>query len=473
MVLENRPGENLDQADRAMIFLEKEVLMEEFHTTSIPARPWSISEEFVSALRELQNHFVLAIAKAAGKESVSIDKLLDSIKREFGILISSSLKEDSIPADRRYLMHPGLRLTFYPERPDDGTGSFLSGALTICFHTYADMTSWIMSHPNPYRNLLDSLHAGAQAIKRGELVAFPTETVYGLGADATDPNAVEKIFKAKQRPFYDPLIVHVADREQMLQLVTSLPEKAERLIACFWPGPLTIVLPKSSIVPAIVTAGSPSVAVRMPSNPIALELIRLSGKPIAAPSANRFGCTSPTTAKHVQEQLGGTYDVMIDGGACIVGIESTVISFLGDTPRILRPGGIDQQAIESCIGKVLSEQKDSPDESTTSPGMLPSHYATATPLRIVEDVSVYAGRGDVGVLLFGKNDLVFAGPVEYLSLLSDPAEAAKRLYQAMRKLDSLSLSLLVVELLPENGIGIAINNRLKKAANNATHVSAL
>jgi L-threonylcarbamoyladenylate synthase len=278
---------------------------------------------------------------------------------------------------------------------------------------------------------------------------------------------VEDIFKAKKRPFYDPLIVHVSDRDQMLQLVTSLPAKAEELIARFWPGPLTIVLPKSPLVPAIVTAGSPSVAVRMPSNPIALELIRLSGKPIAAPSANRFGCTSPTTAKHVHDQLGGTYDVMIDGGACIVGIESTVISFLGETPRILRPGGIDQQAIESCIGKVLSDQQDNPEESSTSPGMLPSHYATATPLRIVEDLSDYASRSDVGVLLFGKSEQVFMGPVEYLSLSSDTAEAAKRLYQAMRKLDSLSLSLLVVELLPESGIGIAVNNRLKKAANNA------
>jgi len=471
MELQNNLGENKVHADQIILFLAEKILIDESHTSNLHISSWSLADDFVCALRELQSHFLLAIVKEAGKVTPSIDDLLDSLSREFGILISSSLKEDSIPAERRYLMHPGLRLTFYPERPDDGTRSFLSGALTLCFHTYADMVSWILTHPTPYRNLLDSLHAGAQAIKRGELVVFPTETVYGLGADATDPNAVEKIFKAKQRPFYDPLIVHVADREQMLQLVTNLPGPAEQLIARFWPGPLTIVLPKSSKVPAIVTAGTPSVAVRMPSNPIALELIRLSGRPIAAPSANRFGCTSPTTAKHVQEQLGGTYDVMIDGGACIVGIESTVISFLGDTPRILRPGGIDQQAIESCIGKVLSEQKDSRDESTTSPGMLPSHYATATPLRIVDDVSGYASRSDVGVLLFGKSNLVFAGPVEYLSMSSDPAEAAKRLYQAMRKLDSLSLSLLVVKLLPENGIGVAINNRLKKAANNATHIS--
>jgi L-threonylcarbamoyladenylate synthase len=467
MELQNNLCENKVNAAQTIIFLEEKILIDETHRSNLHSNPWSLANDFVSALRELQNHFLLAIVKDAGKVTPSIDDLLDSLSREFGIIISTSLKEDDISAECRYLMHPGLKLSIFAGESAQDPGSFLPKNLTLCFHNHTDMVSWILSHPHPYRNLLDSLLSGAQVIKNGGLVAFPTETVYGLGADATNPGAVEDIFKAKKRPFYDPLIVHVSDRDQMLQLVTSLPAKAEELIARFWPGPLTIVLPKSPLVPAIVTAGSPSVAVRMPSNPIALELIRLSGKPIAAPSANRFGCTSPTTAKHVHDQLGGTYDVMIDGGACIVGIESTVISFLGETPRILRPGGIDQQAIESCIGKVLSDQQDNPEESSTSPGMLPSHYATATPLRIVEDLSDYASRSDVGVLLFGKSEQVFMGPVEYLSLSSDTAEAAKRLYQAMRKLDSLSLSLLVVELLPESGIGIAVNNRLKKAANNA------
>lgn len=470
MELQDNLCENKVNATQTIIFLEEKILIDESQRSNLHSNPWSLANDFVSASRELQNHFLLAIVKEAGKETPSIDELLDSLSREFGIIISTSLKEDGIPAECRYQMHAGLKLSFFSDRPNQGTQTFLPETLTLCFHNYGDMAAWIVSHPNPYRNLRTTLLSGAEIIKNGGLVAFPTETVYGLGADATNPDAVERIFKAKQRPFYDPLIVHVADREQMLQLVTSLPEKAERLIARFWPGPLTIVLPKSSLVPAIVTAGTPSVAVRMPSNPLALELIRLSGKPIAAPSANRFGCTSPTTARHVQEQLGGTYEVMIDGGACIVGIESTVISFLGETPRILRPGGIDQKTIESCIGKVLSEKQDSPEESATSPGMLPSHYATATPLRIVEDLRDFTSRRDVGVLLFGNSEHVFCGPVEYLSPSSDPAEAAKRLYQAMRKLDSLSLSLLVVKLLPETGIGIAINNRLRKAANNCATV---
>jgi L-threonylcarbamoyladenylate synthase len=371
-----------------------------------------------------------------------------------------------IPVERRLLVQAGTKLSIFCDLKNLGTETVLPEVLTICFHTYSDMASWILSHPSPYKNLLQGLQEGAGILREGGLVVLPTETVYGLGADATNPVAVQKIFAAKKRPFYDPLIVHVSDTKQMLPLVTEFPEKAKALTAHFWPGPLTVVLPKSSLVPSIVTADSPSVAIRMPSNPLARELIRLAGKPIAAPSANLFGCTSPTTAQHVEQQLGGTYDAIIDGGACIVGIESTVISFLGKTPRILRPGGIDQKAIEACIGKVLSDQHDSVEESTTSPGMLPSHYATATPLQIVENPSDYASRSDVGVLLFGKSTEDFHGPVEYLSLSSDPKEAAKRLYQAMRKLDRLSLSLIVVKLLPETGIGIAVNNRLRKAANN-------
>lgn len=470
MAFQNRTCENNIHGKGSVVVLEKQICLDEIQKSRLQTDPLSLSKDLTCALRELQNHSFLVIAKEAGKEDPSTDDRVESLLLESGITISSILEVDGIPAECRYQMHAGLKLSFFSDRPNQGTQTFLPETLTLCFHNYGDMAAWIVSHPKPYRNLRATLLSGAEIIKNGGLVAFPTETVYGLGADATNPDAVERIFKAKQRPFYDPLIVHVADREQMLQLVTSLPEKAERLIAHFWPGPLTIVLPKSSLVPAVVTAGTPSVAVRMPSNPLALELIRLSGKPIAAPSANRFGCTSPTTARHVQEQLGGTYEAMIDGGACIVGIESTVISFLGETPRILRPGGIDQKAIESCIGKVLSEKQDSPEESATSPGMLPSHYATATPLRIVEDLRDFTSRRDVGVLLFGNSEHVFCGPVEYLSPSSDPAEAAKRLYQAMRKLDSLSLSLLVVKLLPETGIGIAINNRLRKAANNCATV---
>ncbi len=459
--------------------------MDEFHTTSMLTHQKSLSKDLLSALHELQHHVSLVIVQDVKNEDISRDDYLNSLLQKSGVEISSTLntideslldhtsiegvieqfsQHNSIPTERRYLIHAGLKVSFFSNQLSHDSESFLPKTLTFTFHNYSNLVSWILSHPTPYQDMLTSVSSGAKIIQEGGLVAFPTETVYGLGADATNPSAVENIFTAKKRPLYDPLIVHVSHRDQMLQLVTELPQKAETLIENFWPGPLTIVLPKSSLVPAIVTAGHSSVAIRMPSNPLALELIRLSRKPIAAPSANRFGYTSPTTARHVQEQLEGAYDTIIDGGGCVVGIESTVISFLGETPIILRPGGIDQDAIESHIGKVLSIQHNTSEEKSTSPGMLPSHYATSTPLRIVENFDDYAFRDDVGILLFGKSEQVFAGPEEYLSLSSDVSEAATRLYQAMRKLDNLSLSLLVVKLLPETGIGIAVNNRLIKAA---------
>lgn len=484
MAIQHRACTTDNDDKGSVIFLEKKILLDESYRSGMNADHKSLNKEVVSALLEVQDQFLLVILEPSN-DTPTLDDHVHALLLESGIHLFATLQgmgdslvdQDStrdcieqfsqsngIPAERRYLMHAGLKVTCFPRRTQPVTGTFLSEPLTLSFHTYADMVSWILTHPNAYQNLLNALHSAAELLKQGGLVAFPTETVYGLGADATNPSAVEKIFAAKKRPFFDPLIVHVSNREQMLPLVTELPKKAEMLMDQFWPGPLTIVLPKSSLVPAIVTAGFPSVAIRMPSNPLALELIRLSGKPIAAPSANLFGCTSPTTARHVVEQLQGSYDAIIDGGGCTVGIESTVITFLGETPRILRPGGIDQKAIESCIGKVLSEQQESTDDVSTSPGMLPSHYATATKLLIVEDLCDYASRPDVGVLLFGQSEQVFLGPVEYLSLGSDPSEAAKRLYQAMRRLDSLSLSLLVVKLLPETGIGVAVNNRLMKAA---------
>ena len=495
MALQNGNRNDKDYSDRPVIFLEKKTLTEEIFASDRRVDQRRLAKDFVSALLELKTHHHLVIVEETGISEPSTDDRLNTLLVESGIDLSNTsehrtgkdkstlvgystvtqIEEFSlrhgIPAERRLLIQAGTKVSIFSDQKDLGTGTFLPEMLALCFHTYNDLVSWILSHPTPYKNLLEGIRAGAEVIREGALVVLPTETVYGLGADATNPAAVEKIFTAKKRPFYDPLIVHVSDTKQMLPLVTEFSEKAKALTTHFWPGPLTIVLPKSSLVPSIVTAGSPSVAIRMPSNPLALELIRLSGRPIAAPSANLFGCTSPTTARHVQQQLGGTYDAIIDGGACIVGIESTVISFLGETPRILRPGGIDQHAIEACIGKVLSDRQDIPEDSTTSPGMLPSHYATATPLRIVEDPSDYASRIDVGVLLFGKCEEDFLGPVEYLSPSSDPAEAAKRLYQAMRNLDSLSLALIVVKLLPETGIGIAVNNRLRKAANNFSGAS--
>ncbi len=484
MAFHNKTRNENTYDNGSAIFIEKKSFIEERHSPNMHADQRNLTKDLVSALHALQDHFSLVIIQEGDKGTSSADDGLDSVLLESGLHISAVIESreegtdqpsvptvieqysqnKGIPAENRYLMHADIKLSCFSGQSFRETGTFLPDMLTLCFHKYGDMASWILSHPNPYQNLRKTLLLGSDILAKGGLVAFPTETVYGLGADATNPNAVEKIFAAKKRPFFDPLIVHVSDRDQMLPLVTELPEKAANLISCFWPGPLTVVLPKSSLVPSIVTAGFPSVAIRMPNNPLALELIRLSGKPIAAPSANLFGCTSPTTARHVEEQLAGAYDAIIDGGGCTVGIESTVISFVGETPRILRPGGIAQKEIESCIGKVLSDQQETAEDGANSPGMLPSHYATATKLRIVEDLNAYASRKDVGVLLFGTSNQVFSGPVEYLSLSGDPSEAARRLYQAMRRLDSLSLSLIVVTLLPETGIGIAVNNRLMKAA---------
>ena len=490
MVNLNRSRTTVPPDKNSVIFLDKGLFLVEKGTTRMHADAELISSEFITALKELQKRFSLVIVEESGEQDTAAKASMNAILSRSGVDITTTLKDveaqegtnraevfplavidqfsrsNSIPPERRYFLHTGLKLTCFSDERSVGTGSYLPEILTLSFHTYDDLISWILSHPQPYRNLRMALQRGGDILAHGGLVAFPTETVYGLGADATDPNAVKKIFSAKKRPFFDPLIVHVSDRAQMLPLVTELPEKASLLITQFWPGPLTVVLPKSALIPEIVTAGFPSVAIRMPSNPLALELIRLSGKPIAAPSANLFGCTSPTTARHVEEQLGGAYDAIIDGGGCTVGIESTVISFVEEIPRILRPGGIDRAAVEACIGKVVSGEQASPEDISQSPGMLPSHYATATPLRIVEDLTGYASRKDVGVLLFGTGSQVFSGPVEYLSLSSDTAEAAMRLYQAMRRLDSLSLSLIVVKLLPEDGIGLAVNNRLQKAAAN-------
>jgi L-threonylcarbamoyladenylate synthase len=379
-------------------------------------------------------------------------------------MVKSYVQEYNLPIAQSCYMASDHTVSFFRTPRNSDPKTVLPDTITLNFHNFDDMLSWICEHPLPYQYLEHALIAGAHMIREGYLVAFPTETVYGLGADATNPEAVQHIFTAKKRPLYDPLIVHVSYREQMIPLITELPKKAEQLMDRFWPGPLTIVLPRSSLIPPVVTAHTNSVAIRMPQNLLARELIRLSGKPIAAPSANLFGCTSPTTARHVQEQLAGSYEMIIDGGACVVGIESTVISFLEETPRILRPGGIHQQEIEDCIGPVFSSKDNEGIDTSASPGLLASHYATTTPLRIVEDISAYASQRDVGILLFGSSDINFLGPVEHLSPSANPAEAAKRLYHAMRRLDKLNLSLLVTSLLPEEGIGIAVNNRLRKAA---------
>lgn len=306
----------------------------------------------------------------------------------------------------------------------------------------------------------------ALLLARGGLVAFATETVYGLGADALDWAAVARIFEAKGRPRFDPLIVHVADADWLEQLVVSVPQVAAKLIDRFWPGPLTLVLPKTSLVPDLVTAGLSSVAVRMPAHPSAAELLRLARTPIAAPSANLFGQVSPTTAGHVAQQLGSRIDYILDGGPCQVGLESTVLDLCGVSPVLLRPGGLSCESIEAVIGPVQSAGTVSHDTcSQRSPGMLATHYATRTPLVFARANEPLPSAARIGLLAFVAEPLPegFAA-VEILSPRGDLAEAAANLFAAMHRLDGQQLDLIVARPVPDTGLGQAINDRLQRAA---------
>ncbi len=309
------------------------------------------------------------------------------------------------------------------------------------------------------------IRKAAEIIKRGGIVAFPTETVYGLGADAFNPLAVARIFEVKGRPYFDPLIVHLARPADLEKIVLKVPTKAKKLIDRFWPGPLTVVLLKRQNVPDIVTAGLSTVAVRMPDHPLALRLIEKAGCPLAAPSANPFGYLSPTTAEHVRDQLGDQVDLILDGGSCPVGVESTIVSFLEKRPGLLRPGGISLEEIESFIGKVeipsLGEGKPS------APGMLPRHYAPQTPIIldwIERGPGSYKGK-KIGLLVFKKpaNDLKY-DHLEVLSKKGDLREAAANLFSAIRRLDALNLDLILAEAVPEVGLGRAIMDRLRRAS---------
>lgn len=334
---------------------------------------------------------------------------------------------------------------------------------TLVFHRLTDALEWIESHPDPEAYFEAQGTDGAAAIRRGEVVAFPTETVYGLGADAFQPDAVKKIFDIKGRPHNNPLIAHISSEDQIETLVTHVPDAAKKLMHAFWPGPLTLVFPKRSEVPDVVTAGHPTVAVRMPAHPIARELIRRCGTALVAPSANLFTCTSPTTAQHVSDQLGARCKQIIDGGACRVGLESTVLSLTGPTPKLLRPGGISKKEIEDVIGPI-DEVSQTQTSSSESPGMMRNHYAPATPLSAFTEIpSRYETDKNVGVLLFEPTSRRFSGTIEVLSQTGDPAEAAAHLFTALRRLDALGLREIVAEYAPKEGVGIAINNRLSKA----------
>ncbi len=308
----------------------------------------------------------------------------------------------------------------------------------------------------------DSLKRAAEVLRQGGLVAFPTETVYGLGADAFNPRAVARIFEAKQRPAFDPLIVHLASAPDLPRVAAGSDARLAALTPLLWPGPLTLVLPRADGVPDLVCAGLPSVAARVPDHPAALELIRLAG-PLAAPSANPFGYASPTTAAHVADQLGDRVDLILDGGPCRVGLESTILSLLTEPARLLRPGGVTLATLRGMLGRV--DLDEGPLARPQAPGQMEGHYATRTPLQLAGEGAGKPSRGRCGLLAFsGQGGATGFEAVERLCPSGDLFEAAANLFAALRRLDALGLDLILAESCPEKGIGLAIMNRLKRCA---------
>jgi L-threonylcarbamoyladenylate synthase len=305
----------------------------------------------------------------------------------------------------------------------------------------------------------DRIADAADALLAGRLVAFPTETVYGLGAVMDDRAALGRVFTAKGRPATDPLILHVAGIEQLAELVVELPPAAELLAERFWPGPLTLVLPRSDAVPDEVAAGGPSVAVRLPSHPVALALLRAVGRPVAAPSANRFGRISPTTAAHVVAELDGRIDLVVDGGPTTLGLESTVVDLGAGVPQLLRPGGVTLEDLHEVLGEVDHVERTVVDESdaATAPGQFLRHYAPRTPLVMVQgDAALLDG------LLRSLDDEGIAA--SEVRLAEDGDDAARELYSQLRSADAGAGALLLVRAHEPSGIGRAVNDRLFRAA---------
>lgn len=301
----------------------------------------------------------------------------------------------------------------------------------------------------------DTLDQAAELIRSGHLVAFPTETVYGLGANALDPAAVRRIFEAKGRPSTSPLIVHVDSEVMARRLVTEWPDAAAKLTARHWPGPLTLVLPKASQVPDEVTAGLNTVGIRMPAHPVALALIRAAGVPIAAPSANRFTELSPTSAEHVRKSLGDRVDLILDGGTTPVGIESTVLSLAVSPPALLRPGMVTREEIEALIGPVSLPNEPSPEGAHPSPGLHPRHYSPKTPLILVEN----------GVLpSHGKGVYLSHLPGAGVPMPSQAREYAAVIYATLHNLDGECLDWIAVETPPDTGEWAGVRDRLTRAS---------
>lgn len=302
-------------------------------------------------------------------------------------------------------------------------------------------------------------------LEQGELVAIPTETVYGLAGNALDSNAVIKIFKVKDRPQFDPLIVHVANLQQAKELVESFPEKAEKLAARFWPGPLTFLLKKKSLIPDLVTSGMDTVGIRCPDHDLTRSLLQSLSFPLAAPSANPFGYVSPTRPEHVNDQLGDKIQYILDGGECRVGIESTIIGFENDSPTVFRLGGLTIEDLESVIGKVDIQLNSS--SNPKAPGQLRSHYSPRKKVvwgTLSELISKYP-TAKTGILAF-QNKVAGIAPANQI-VLSDTGnleEAAQHLFASLRELDKKGIEVILAEAVPDIGLGKAINDRLRRAS---------
>jgi len=305
----------------------------------------------------------------------------------------------------------------------------------------------------------------ASLLKQGKLVAIPTETVYGLAANALDVEAATKIFVAKNRPYFDPLIVHVQSGDAVREYAERIPDKAIELVKRFWPGPLTVLLPKKNIIPDLVTAGLDRVGLRCPDHPMTLELLRSISFPLAAPSANPFGYVSPTTPLHVNDQLGNEIEYILDGGECKVGIESTIAGFEEDGPVIYRLGGLRVEDIESVTGRV--QVNTTSVSNPQAPGQLQSHYAPRKQV-LIGDIQQLISKNrskSIGVLSFKKLNLPAGVKKEIvLSPSGNLNEAAQKLFSALRELDKSDIEIILTELVPDTALGRAINDRLRRAA---------
>lgn len=308
--------------------------------------------------------------------------------------------------------------------------------------------------------LSSSIQRAARLLQTGDVVAFPTETVYGLGADGTNPMAVARVFELKKRPHFDPLILHIGSRDWVYRFARNVPNEAAALMDRFWPGPLTLILEKNAVVPDIVTAGLPTVAMRMPLHEVARRLIDETGRPVAAPSANPFGYISPTSAAHVADMLGDEVPLILDGGRCAYGLESTIISFGQNGVRLHRYGAVSIEELREVVPHLLEKQQGPHPEA---PGELPYHYAPHTPLLIVDSPEKIAVENSAYLAFMEPRHPVPSRHLRILSPKGDMREAAANFFSSLIELDKEKVTVIYAECLPERGLGRAIMERLRKA----------